>query len=46
MIMSDEIAREVIRERTEQATATQRPGHPRTARALRGLADRIDRRSE
>ncbi len=43
MIMSDEIAREVIRDRTEQTTPTQRPRHPRTAKALRGLADRIDR---
>jgi hypothetical protein len=45
MIMSDEIAREVIRDRTDHNKATQRPRHPRTAKALRGLADRIDGRS-
>ena len=45
MIMSDEIAREVIRDRTDQHKATQKPRHPRAARALRDLADRIDGRS-
>jgi len=44
MIMSDDIAREVIRERTDQAATSQRPRHPRAARALRHLADRIDGR--
>jgi hypothetical protein len=45
MTMTEEIAREVIRDRTTHKTAMQRPSHPRTARALRGLADRLDRRS-
>ncbi|MDX6307278.1 MAG: hypothetical protein QOI06_324 [Nocardioidaceae bacterium] len=43
MIMSDDLAREVIRERITHTTATRRPTHSRTARALRDLADRIDR---
>lgn len=45
MIMSDEIARELIRSRTTQRGAYQRPRHARAARALRGLADRFDRQS-
>jgi hypothetical protein len=44
MIMSDEIAREVIRDRTDRAAASCRPRHARAARALRELADRLDRR--
>ena len=44
MIMSDDIAREVIRDRTDQMATSRRPRHPRAARALRELADRIDRR--
>lgn len=43
MIMSDDIAREIIRQRTTEQAAFQRPRHPRTARLLRGLADRFDR---
>lgn len=46
MIMSDDLAREVIRERITHTTATRRPTHSRTARALRDLADRIDRLPE
>jgi hypothetical protein len=45
MNMADQIAREVIRERTTHRVAYQRPRHPRTARALRGLAERLDRRT-
>jgi hypothetical protein len=45
MIMSDDIAREVIRDRTTQTPLRQKPRHPRAARALRGLADRIDRQT-
>ncbi|MGI8702463.1 MAG: hypothetical protein ACR2JU_14915 [Nocardioidaceae bacterium] len=45
MIMSDDIAREVIRQRTTHAERFRRPRHPRTARALRGLADRFDRQA-
>ena len=44
MIMSDKLAREIIRDRVNHAQAAGRPTHPRTARALRGLADRIDGR--
>ncbi len=43
--MTQQIATEVIRERTSHRTAMQRPAHPRTVRALRGLADRLDPRS-
>ncbi len=43
MIMSEDIAREVIRQRTTGRQVYQRPRHPRTARALRRLADRFDR---
>lgn len=43
MIMSDDIAREVIRQRTKEQQAYQRPRHARAARVLRGLADRFDR---
>lgn len=43
MIMSDDIAREVIRQRTTERQSAQRPRHARTARALHRLADRFDR---
>jgi hypothetical protein len=43
--MTQQIANEVIRERTTHRTAYQRPAHPRTARVLRGLANRLDYRS-
>lgn len=42
--LTHQIANEVIRARTTPRTAVQRPQHARTARALRGLADRLDRR--
>lgn len=45
MSMTDQVAREVIRDRTTHRDAYQRPGYPRTARALRGLAERLDRRT-
>lgn len=45
MIMTDQIAREVIRSRTTRAHVYPRPRSMRTARALRGLADRFDRQS-
>ncbi len=43
--LTAQIANEVIRERTAQRQHLQRPTHLRTAHALRGLADRLDRRS-
>ncbi len=43
--MTHQIANEVIRDRTTRRTAMQRPDHRRTVRVLRGLADRLDRRS-
>ena len=43
--MTQQIAEDVIRERGAHRTAMQRPTHPRTARALRGIASRLDRRS-
>jgi hypothetical protein len=45
MSMEDQIAAEVIRDRTTHRGAYQRPTHQRTARALRRLADRLDRRT-
>lgn len=43
--MNDMIANEVIRERITHRTAVQRPDHHRTVKALRGIANRLDRRS-
>jgi hypothetical protein len=43
--MNHQVANELIRERTTNRNALQRPTHPRTVRALRGLADRLVRRS-
>ena len=40
----DEIAREIIRERSQCRDPVARPTHPRTARMLRRLADRVERR--
>jgi hypothetical protein len=45
MTMNDQVAREVIRERTHPQDAIAAPRHPRTARALRQLADRIDKKT-
>ena len=42
--MTDQIAREVIRTRVCHETHLQAPRHPRTARALRTIANRLDRR--
>lgn len=49
--MTAQLASDVIRERTTQRHHVQhqhqhlqRPSHARTAKALRGLADRFDRR--
>jgi hypothetical protein len=43
MNINDLLAREIIRERTSHRVATQRPRHPRTARLLHRLADRLDK---
>ncbi|MGI8578904.1 MAG: hypothetical protein ACR2KG_13545 [Nocardioidaceae bacterium] len=45
MNITDQVANEVIRERTSRRVATQRPTHPRTARILRRLANRLEARS-
>jgi hypothetical protein len=42
MDMNDMLAREIIRERTAHRTHTQRPTHPRAARLLRRMAQRLD----
>ena len=42
MNFNDQVAREIIRERSQRRVATTRPTHPRTARMLRRLADRVD----
>jgi hypothetical protein len=42
MNMNDELAKEIIRERSSHRYATKRPTHPRTARVLRRLAERFE----
>ncbi len=42
MNMNDQLAKELIRERTSHRVPTMRPSHPRTARTLRRLAARLD----
>ncbi len=42
MNLNDDLAREIIRERTQRKHPTMRPSHPRTARMLRRLAERLD----
>ena len=42
MNMNDTLAKEIIRERTDRRVHTQRPSHPRAARMLRRLAQRLD----
>lgn len=37
-----ELARQIIRERSSRQFATGRPRHPRTARVLRRIANRMD----
>ena len=44
MNFNDQVAREIVRERSQRRYATQRPTHPRTARVLRRLADRAEGR--
>lgn len=42
MDMNETLARQIIRERTDHRIPTQRPAHPRTARLLRRMANRLD----
>ena len=44
MNFNDQVAREIIRERSQRRVATARPTHPRAARVLRRLADRVEGR--
>lgn len=47
MNISDQVAREIVRERAVSGRyPTRRPTHPRTARLLRRLADRMDGRPD
>ena len=42
MNLNHDLAREIVRERSLPRTATRRPTHPRAARALRRLAERME----
>ncbi len=42
MNRNDDLAKEIIRERTSHRVPTMRPSHPTAARALRRLAERLD----
>ncbi|MEJ7774400.1 MAG: hypothetical protein WKF72_06270 [Nocardioidaceae bacterium] len=42
MNLNDQLAKDLIRERTAHRFPTRRPSHPRAARALRRLAQRLD----
>ncbi len=42
MNFNDQVAREIIKERTQRRETTKRPAHPRAARLLRRLADKAD----
>lgn len=42
MNINDQLAKEIIRERSTHRFVTQRPAHPRTVRMLRRLAERIE----
>jgi hypothetical protein len=42
MNLNDQLAKEIIRERTTHPVVTRRPTHPRTAKVLRRLADRLE----
>ena len=39
---TEELARQIVRERSHQRVVMRRPKHPRAARVLRKLADRLD----
>lgn len=42
MSLNEQLAREIVRERSTHRFPTQRPTHPRTAKVLRRIADRLD----
>lgn len=42
MNLNDQLAKEIIRERSHSRVTMKRPQHPRAARMLRRLADRFD----
>jgi hypothetical protein len=42
MNLNDQLAKEIIRERTTHRFVTRRPTHPRTAKVLRRLAERLE----
>ena len=42
MNFNDQLAKEIIHERTHPRVAMRRPAHPRAARMLRKLAERFD----
>jgi hypothetical protein len=42
MNLNDQIAKEIIRERSTHLHHVQKPSHPRTARVLRRLAERFE----
>jgi hypothetical protein len=42
MNLNDQLAKEIIRERSTREVVTRRPTHPRTAKVLRRLADRLE----
>jgi hypothetical protein len=43
MNLNDQLAKEIIRERSARPYVTRRPTHPRTARILRQLAERLEK---
>jgi hypothetical protein len=42
MNINDQLAKEIIRERSTRRETTLRPTHPRTAKVLRRLAERLE----
>jgi hypothetical protein len=42
MNLNDQLAKEIIRERSTREVVMRRPSHPRTAKVLRRLADRLE----
>jgi hypothetical protein len=42
MNLNDQLAKEIIRERSSRPYLTRRPTHPRAARMLRQLAERLE----
>jgi hypothetical protein len=42
MSLNEQVAKEIIRDRSSHQHHMKRPSHPRTARVLRRLAERFD----